>query len=131
MGPVRLILPMKAPIEVRRLYDSLQPESDDGYRVFIDRLWPRGVSRDAFHFDLWCKELAPTPELRKWFAHKAQNWAGFSDKYRAELRNSEQQELIRQVLEQAGKRKVVLLYGARDPDHNHAIILAEEMQRRR
>lgn len=129
--PVRIRNDMTTSIEIRRLYDSLQPGSDGGFRLFIDRLWPRGVARESFVFDLWCKDLAPEPELRKWFGHKTENWPKFSDQYREWLRRDNQQRQIRAVLDQAGTRRIVLLYGARDPDHNHALILAQEMNRLR
>lgn len=117
---------MSRRIEIERLYDAAQ--STDGYRVFIDRLWPRGVSKDEFHYDAWCKDMAPTPELRKWFGHRVQNWPQFCERYRAELRQPEQQERIAALLEAAGDQTVVLLYGAKDREHNHAIILAEEIR---
>ncbi len=120
---------MASPIEICRLYQHL--DATGGFRVFIDRLWPRGVSKNEFKFDLWCKDLAPSPALRKWFGHKAENWPSFSSRYRAELRTSPQQQHIKDLLQQANGRRIVLLYGAKDPDHNHAIILAQELERGR
>src|SRR5690625_5303950 len=120
---------MSTSIQIQRLYDALQPDGHGGFRVFVDRLWPRGVAKSDFRFDLWCKDLAPSTELRQWFGHKEQNWAGFAEKYQSELRCAERQVLMRDVLAQAGRRTLVLLYGARNPEHNHAVILAREMQR--
>ncbi|MFA5521238.1 MAG: DUF488 family protein [Castellaniella sp.] len=120
---------MSASIHIRRLYD--EPAAGPGYRVFIDRLWPRGVAREAFSFDCWSKTLAPTPDLRRWFDHKPANWPGFCEKYRGELRSPEQQQAMSALLDEAGKQDIVLLYGARDTRHNHAIVLAEELQRLR
>lgn len=117
---------MVLPIETRRLYQPAK--ASEGYRVFIDRLWPRGVSKDDFTFDVWCKDLAPSPDLRKWFGHKDQNWAGFCDRYRTELRTPAQQHRIHDLLQQAQGKRIILLYGAKDPDHNHAIILAHELK---
>lgn len=117
---------MTTSIEIRRLYQ--QPDAADGFRVFVDRLWPRGLSRQDFTFDLWCKELAPSPQLRKWFGHKVQNWPGFTERYQAELHTPEQRRRIQAVLRQAGDTTIILLYGAKDPDHNHAIILAQEFR---
>lgn len=118
---------MTRPVEIRRLYQPVSAK--DGFRVFIDRLWPRGMSKDEFEFDLWCKDLAPSPDLRKWFGHQVQNWPTFSERYRTELQSPEQRRRIDDVLDQAGKRRIILLYGAKDPDHNHAIILAREFDR--
>lgn len=114
-------------IEIRRLYQ--QASATEGFRVFIDRLWPRGVSKDEFEYDVWCKDLAPSPVLRKWFGHKVQNWSSFCDRYRAELRTTEQQNRLHDLLRQADGRPLILLYGAKDPDHNHAVILAQELER--
>lgn len=117
---------MVSPIEIRRLYQPA--EASEGYRVFIDRLWPRGVSKDDFPFDVWCKGLAPSPDLRKWFGHKAKNWAEFCDRYRTELHTPAQQHRIHELLHQAQSKRIILLYGAKDPDHNHAVILARELK---
>lgn len=117
-------------IDIRRLYEDKKSAGESGgYRVFVDRIWPRGVAKEDFSFDVWCKELAPTPALRKWFGHKVQNWAGFTDRYRDELRTSEQQRRLQELLQQAGHKKIILLYGAKDASHNHAVILAQELER--
>lgn len=118
---------MTNPIEIRRLYQHIQ--ATDGFRVFIDRLWPRGVSKDDFEFELWCKDLAPSPGLRKWFGHTVKNWPGFCERYRAELQEPGQRQRIQDVLQQAGRKKIILLYGAKDEKHNHAVILADEMRK--
>src|SRR5690554_6754276 len=117
---------MPVSVKIQRLYE--QADATDGYRVFVDRLWPRGVSKDEFKFDLWCKDLASSFDLRKWFDHKIQNWSGFSERYRTELRTPEQQQRIHNVLKEADGQPVILLYGARDPEHNHAVVLAQEFQ---
>lgn len=119
---------MTLKIKTQRLYESLK--GTEGFRVLVDRLWPRGVSKQEFEFDLWCKDLAPTSELRKWFDHEVEKWPEFCERYQAELRSSEQQHRITKLIEQAGNQKIVLLYGAKDAEHNQAIVLAREIKRR-
>lgn len=117
---------MKIQVDIRRAYE--EAGQDEGYRVFVDRLWPRGMSKDELHFDAWCKDLAPSPELRKWFGHKVENWDKFRNDYQAELRAKEQEARMRELIKQAGGH-MTLLYGARDTEHNHALILADEITR--
>lgn len=114
-------------IQIRRAYEA--PQDSDGFRVFVDRLWPRGLSKEKFKFDLWCKDLAPTSALRTWFGHKVENWQGFRESYEQELRTPEQKERMREVGAQSPKSTITLVYGAKDPEHNQAVILAAEMQR--
>lgn len=116
---------MSSKIKIQRLYDS--DDGADGFRVLVDRVWPRGVSKKDLNFDLWCKDLAPTAELRKWFDHKAENWITFCDRYRAELRAPEQVQQMKKLLELAGDQQITLLYGAKDTEHNQAIVLAKEL----
>ena len=118
---------MKMQVDVKRAYE--EAAKGDGYRALVDRLWPRGVSKEALHFDAWCKDLAPSPALRKWFGHKAEHWDQFRDQYETELRSDEQQERMRRLVQDAGASHITLLYGARDTEHNHAIVLAAEIQR--
>jgi len=118
---------MDIDIRVKRAYEAAGP--DDGCRVLVDRLWPRGLSKEKFTFDLWCKALAPTPGLRKWFGHKAEHWAGFREAYENELRSPEQRARMRELLRQASQPVVTLLYAARDTEHNHAVVLAAELAR--
>jgi len=118
---------MKTRIHIRRVYDAPTPE--EGYRVFVDRLWPRGISREAFTFDLWCKDLAPTPALRTWFGHKVEHWDQFRAQYEQELRTPEQQARMLELASKAGREPITLIYGAKDREHNHALILAAEMNR--
>lgn len=114
-------------VEIRRVYDT--PDGDEGLRVLVDRLWPRGVRKDDLQYDLWEKDIAPTPALRKWFGHAPDRWEEFHERYRKELASPEVQERLRAIAKEAGKRKITLLYGARDPDHNHALILAEAFRK--
>lgn len=112
---------------IRRAYEP--PGKDEGFRILVDRLWPRGLRKDELEFDLWAKELAPTPELRRWFAHSPQRWKSFQEKYARELDAPELRERMKTIADQAGERRITLLYGARDPDHNHALILAEAFRK--
>ncbi len=120
---------MSRTVTIVRLYDALTPEKGDtAYRVFIDRLWPRGVAKKDFVFDQWCKDLAPSQELRQWFGHKASRWETFSKRYRDELQTREQQDRLADLVKQAGDHSIVLLYGAKDTTHNHAIVLAQALR---
>lgn len=117
-------------IELRRAYES--PDPDDGHRVLVDRLWPRGVSRDALRIDEWTKDLAPSTELRKWFGHDQDRWDEFQDRYRAEL-DAHSDELDR-LAEIAAAGPLTLVFAARDVDHNDAVVLRavlEDRARRR
>lgn len=118
---------MKIKVDIKRAYE--EAAEGDGYRVLVDRLWPRGVSKEELHFDAWRKDLAPSPALRKWFGHKVEHWEQFRDEYETELRSEGQKERMRELIEEAGGSHITLLYGARDAEHNHAIILAEEIAR--
>lgn len=114
-------------VYTKRAYE--QADDADGYRVLVDRLWPRGVSKEDLPYDEWSKDLAPSPALRKWFGHKAENWAHFRDSYESELRTPEQKDRMRALIKAAGSKKITLVYGAKDPNHNHALILAAELNR--
>jgi uncharacterized protein YeaO (DUF488 family) len=102
---------MKADIRIKRAYES--PASDDGARVLVDRIWPRGVTKEAAALALWLKDIAPTTSLRKWFGHDPARWAEFQRRYHAELAD----------LAKAGR--VTLIYGAHDTMHNQALALAD------
>ncbi len=115
----------KPPVHIKRVYET--PGPDDGFRVFVDRLWPRGVAKKDFEYDLWRKDLAPSPALRTWFGHKVEHWQGFREAYAAELHEDERQRAMGEVFAAAQGDMITLLYGARDPEHNHALILAQEM----
>lgn len=112
-------------IRIKRAYDSREP--DDGYRVFVDRLWPRGLSKQAFKYDVWCKDLAPSTELRVWFGHKVDRWAEFRTKYQSELHMPDQIERMAGLIDAAGNQAITLVYSAKDTEHNQAVVLAEEM----
>lgn len=111
-------------IDVQRIYDDTQ---EPGFRVLVDRLWPRGITKQRAALDEWCKELAPSPELRKWFAHDPAKFADFRREHLKELAGKEQ--VAEELLTRAGKRRLVLLYGAKDPQCNHAIVLKDFLTR--
>ena len=108
-------------IRVKRIYEP--PEPVDGVRLLVDRLWPRGVSRESASLDAWMREVAPSSELRRWFGHDASRWQEFKRRYAVEL--GTRQDLVAEILSLARDRPVTLLYSARDPDHNQAVALAE------
>ena len=113
-------------ITIKRVYEPYSKE--DGFRVLVDRLWPRGVSKEKAHLDLWLKEIAPSTELRKWFGHDPKKWNDFEKKYKQELQSKK--ELLNQLKElEKQHKKVTLLYGARDTEHNEAVILCDEVKK--
>ncbi len=108
-------------IKIKRIYDN--PSDDDGYRILVDRIWPRGISKKDANLDEWDKEIAPSTELRKWFDHKEERFDEFGRLYREELM-TKTEELSR--LKTLAKREVItLLYGAKNPVINHAVVLKE------
>lgn len=113
-------------IGIRRAYD--QPADGDGYRVLVDRLWPRGVRKDALAYDLWAKDVAPTDGLRTWWNHRPEDFAEFARRYRAQLKDSH--ALAALVEDLRGRPAVTLLYSARDTEHNQAVVLAEVLSER-
>ena len=109
-------------LKVKRIYDS--PEKADGFRVLVDRLWPRGLSKERAHLDLWLKEIAPSDALRKWFHHEPARWTEFVAKYRKEL--ASQKGLVQQLRKlEADHGDVTLLYSAHDSAHNQAVVLRQ------
>jgi len=112
-------------VAIKRIYDA--PESADGYRVLIDRLWPRGMSKRRACLDAWLIELAPSTALRTWFHRDLKRWPEFARRYRAELR--EQKTLLQSLRQRARRQRVTLLYAARDVRVNHAIVLGEVLRR--
>jgi uncharacterized protein YeaO (DUF488 family) len=108
-------------IKVKRIYD--QPLSDDGKRILIDRLWPRGIRKEEAPMDEWLKDIAPSNELRKWFGHDPALWGEFKKKYARELRGH--RDLVEKLKEEARRGTITLLYGAKDTEHNNAVALKE------
>jgi uncharacterized protein YeaO (DUF488 family) len=112
---------MSRDVRAKRIYDPSDPE--DGYRVLIDHMWPRGISRERARLDAWARELAPSDELRKWFDHRPPRFAGFRARYRDEL--AAQSELVDELRRRAASGRVTVLYAARDREHNNAVVLVE------
>jgi uncharacterized protein YeaO (DUF488 family) len=111
-------------IRLKRAYEP--PSSEDGLRVLVDRLWPRGLGKSAAAIDRWLKEMAPSSELRRWFAHDPRKWGEFRRKYQAELLG--QGELLRELREAAQKGPLTLVYSARDQEHNQAVVLRDVLK---
>lgn len=114
-------------VRMKRAYEP--PTRSDGYRVLIDRIWPRGVSKEEAQLDEWARELAPSSELRKWFGHDPSKFAEFRRRYRAELVSHE--EKLRELRSRGRRGTVTLVYSARDTEHNDAVVLGELLRRGR
>jgi len=110
-------------IRIKRVYD--EPAENDGYRVLIDRLWPRGVTKGALLLNEWCKDIAPSSELRTWFGHDPAKFDEFSARYVHELTRSHVPE---QLMQRAGGQNLTLVYAAKDPKINHAVVLQEYLR---
>lgn len=109
-------------LRIKRVYEEASKE--DGYRVLVDRLWPRGISKEKAHIDLWLKEIAPSNELRKWFGHDPEKWQEFKTKYKKEL--NENEDALKELVSLIKKHShMTLLYGAKDTEHNQALVLHE------
>jgi uncharacterized protein YeaO (DUF488 family) len=108
-------------LRIKRAYAPA--DEGDGYRVLVDRLWPRGVSKEKAHLDAWMKDIAPSTELRRWFGHDPARWEEFERRYRAELAEPERSQLIASLAEWAAHGPLTLIYGARDTLHNEAVVL--------
>ncbi len=111
-------------ITIKRIYEPY--DKNDGFRILVDRLWPRGMSKEKAHIDLWLKEIAPSTELRKWFNHDPEKWIEFEKRYKAELKK--QDAHIQQILEYAHKETVTLMYAAHDEKHNEAVVLEKYLK---
>jgi uncharacterized protein YeaO (DUF488 family) len=113
-------------IRIKRVYLPL--EKSDGQRVLVDRLWPRGLSKDAAHLTLWLKEAGPSTELRKWFGHDPARWDEFRSRYLQELKDNPAMATLRELAE---KGDLTLLYSAHDEAHNQAVVLADFLEKHR
>ncbi|WP_133128699.1 DUF488 domain-containing protein [Legionella nagasakiensis] len=111
-------------IKTCRVYEP--PSSKKGLWLLVDRLWPRGLKKDALYFDRWLKDIAPSPSLRKWFNHEPDKWAEFANKYLEELKNKP--ELITDILEKAQNSEVILFYAAKDKKYNHVRVLKRVLE---
>lgn len=114
-------------ISIKRAYDDVSP--DDGYRVLVDRVWPRGRSRETLELAQWLRDIAPSDALRKWFGHDAQRWDAFQQRYLAELHTDEQLARMRSLLADAAGQPITLVYGAKDQEHNQAVVLRDALSR--
>lgn len=115
-------------LTVERIYTK--PADLDGYRILVDRLWPRGISKVNAHLDWWAKQVGPSNDLRKWFGHDPAKFAEFKQRYLAELAgNPAFDELKNKVADLLPKQNVILLYGAKDEQHNQAVILQELLEK--
>ena len=112
-------------VQIKRVYEK--PNEADGQRILIDRLWPRGLTKEKAKIDLWLKEIAPSTELRQWFGHDPAKWKEFQKRYKDELTNNSSS--MSSLVEQLKKRKVTLVYGAKDEEHNDAVVLKEYLEK--
>lgn len=106
-------------MKIKRVYEK--PEPEDGTRILVDRLWPRGLTKEKAQVDIWLKNIAPTTELRKWFGHDPEKWKEFQKRYLIELKNNDEQVSI--LKDEIKKGPVTLIYGAKDEEHNEALFL--------
>jgi len=111
-------------IKLKRVYESAN--KNDGYRVLVDRLWPRGLTKEKAHLDLWLKDIAPSTELRKWFGHDPSKWSEFKKRYHKELK--ENHIAVAQLMNLLKKRDITVVYGAKDEIHNEAVVLKEYLE---
>jgi uncharacterized protein YeaO (DUF488 family) len=116
---------MRHELKLKRVYEA--PDEDDGARILVDRLWPRGLTKEKARVDLWLKEIAPSTELRKWFGHDPKKWRSFRERYETELtHHADQLKLLKSKLKEG---TVTLIYGARDQEHNEVLVLKQFLQR--
>lgn len=110
-------------ITIKRIYE--EPEPDDGMRVLVDRLWPRGIKKENASIDLWLKEIAPSDELRKWFQHEPEKFLVFRRRYETELHMPEKQEALEKLHQLTRQGPLTLIFAARDREHNNAVVLQD------
>ncbi len=116
-------------ILLKRAYEK--PAGNDGFRVLVDRLWPRGVSKVNLRLDMWAKDVAPSTTLRKWFGHDPERWLEFGKRYKIELKETEARDAIAEIVDRAKQASAItLIYGAKDTEHNEAVILRDILKRR-
>ncbi len=116
-------------IVLKRAYDK--PAESDGFRVLVDRLWPRGVSKVNLRLDMWAKGVAPSTALRQWFGHDPKRWLDFGKRYKIELKDPEARQAIVEILDNAKRAPAItLVYGAKDTEHNEAVLLRGILKRR-
>ena len=120
-------MPKAATVQVRRVYEA--PTSDDGTRVLVDRIWPRGLTKAKAHLDEWCKQVAPSTELRTWYSHDPARFHEFSRRYRVELKESERSEALAHLRDLARDRTLTLLTATKQPEISEAAVLAGMLRR--
>ena len=108
-------------LRIKRVYEL--PDRHDGRRILVDRLWPRGLTKEKARIDLWLKDIAPSTELRKWFGHNPDRWEEFKERYVAELKGNHEQ--IQRLKQELDTSIVTLVYGAKDEEHNQAVVIQE------
>ncbi|HWQ96395.1 MAG TPA: DUF488 domain-containing protein [Candidatus Methylomirabilis sp.] len=106
-------------IKLKRVYEN--PAKEDGVRILVERLWPRGLAKEHAAIDMWLKDIAPSPELRKWFSHDPGKWKGFCEQYKKEL--DQNKDLINMLKEKIKEDTVTFVYAAKDEEHNSAVVL--------
>lgn len=111
-------------IKLKRVYEQAKPS--DGFRVLVDRLWPRGISKEEAHIDEWLREIAPSTELRKWFGHDPEKWPVFQRRYRAELKDKIQP--LEKLLADAAGKDITLVYASREQEYNNVMVLKEVLR---
>jgi uncharacterized protein YeaO (DUF488 family) len=111
-------------IQLKRVYSPV--EKDDGVRILVDRVWPRGISKAKLQAEVWLKDVAPSTELRKWFSHDRAKWQEFKERYFSELQKNP--EAVNKLLDLAQKQQVTLLFAAKDTEYNHAVALREYLR---
>jgi uncharacterized protein YeaO (DUF488 family) len=114
-------------IAIKRAYEAAGAK--DGHRILVDRVWPRGVTKDELHLEGWYRDLAPSTQLRKWFGHDPERWPEFQKRYLSELRRADLRERLDELAKLAKRGKVTLVYGARDEEHNQAVVLRDYLKR--
>ena len=122
---VRIVIGMNMTIKIKRVYEPAS--KDDGYRVLVDRLWPRGMRKEEADLDLWLKEVAPSNSLRKWYSHDPERWEEFKERYAREL--DEKTELVEQIERKARDERVTLLFSSKEEHNNNAQALKEYIER--
>src|SRR5512139_2924996 len=112
-------------IRIKRIYEESSKE--DGFRILVERLWPRGISKERANIQLWLKEVAPSPELRNWYGHDVAKWIEFKKRYQQELKGKE--VMLKEITRQAEKGTVTFVYAARDEEHNSTLVLKEYLNK--
>ncbi|HTK37785.1 MAG TPA: DUF488 domain-containing protein [Pyrinomonadaceae bacterium] len=112
-------------IKLKRAYEK--PEKGDGFRILVERLWPRGVTKEKAEIDLWMKDIAPSSELRKWYGHDVEKWPEFKKRYKQELKDNK--ELVAELKSRVKKDNVTFVYAAKDEEHNSAVVLKDFVEK--